>query len=104
MPTGQEVADFLGRGSDTDLVSLASIHVVHVANLARAYTRGKGFVDGAPVDDIASVIVTATARLVTNPTLDKSESIGSYSVSAGSFYGWSLVEQSILNGYRRRAA
>lgn len=105
MATGQDVADYLGRGDDTELVALASTHVGHMTNLVRAYTRGKGFTDDTPAADLDSVIVASTARLVNNPEGVQAETIGGYSVTYGAGgHGWTLAEQFVLNGYRRRLA
>ena len=102
MVTGQQVADFLGRGDDTELVALAGEHVGIVTAMARAYTRERGFLGGSPLEDVAAVIVTATARLVANPEQIANTS-GPFSV-AGGFTGWSLAELFVLNRYRKRTA
>lgn len=103
MATGQDVADFLGRGDDPALVALAADHVALVAQFVRAYTRGNGFVAGVPSADLDAVIVTATARLVTNPAQLEREQADAYS-AVGSFAGWTLPEQAVLHLYRRRTA
>lgn len=107
--TAQDVADFLGQGDDTQLVALAEEHVALVTAMARAYTRGRGFSDGSTspagiAEDVAAVITTATARLVTNPEQNKREQLHDYSVTPTPFVGWSLVELFVLNRYRRRSA
>lgn len=99
--TGQAVADFLGCGEDTSLVALASEHAAIVTALARSYTRGRGFIGADPAEDIAAVIVTATARLLANPE-QLSADYGSVSVRSFPF-GWNLAEQIVLNRYRVRA-
>lgn len=101
MPTGQDVADFLGRGDDSSLVDLAAQHVTIVKAMAYAYTRGRGFAEGEPSEDVAAVIVTATARLVSNPEQLPSD-VGNVSIRGG-FTGWSLAETFVLNRYRRMA-
>lgn len=105
IPNGQDLADFLGQGDDVELVALAGQHVALVTAMARAYTRGGGFLpDGSPNDEIGAVITTASARLVTNPEQVRREQIHDYNVSPTPFVGWSLVETFVLNRYRRRAA
>ena len=112
--TGQQVADFLGQGSDTTLIAQAGDHAAIVTALARSYTRGRGFTlaydytsDGEfadvvePAEDIAAVIVTATARLVANPEQIQT-AVGSVQVRGG-WQGWNLAEQIVLNRYRVRA-
>ncbi len=103
-PNGQDVADFLGRGDDTQLVALAGQHVNIVGAMAHAYTRGGGFTAREPYDDVAAVIITATARLLPNPSQDVTSAIDDYSVRHGVFNGWTLAESFVLNRYRRRAA
>lgn len=101
--TGEQVADFLGRGGDLKLIALARIHVGIVTELAKAYTRGKGFDEhGQPNMEIAGVITMATARLVINPEQNKREQFGEYTVTPGTLYGWTLVEIQTLNRYRVR--
>lgn len=104
--TGQDLADFLGQGDDAALVALAGEHVALVTAMARAYTRGGGFAanGGEPNDEVAAVITTASARLVTNPEQLRREQIHDYAVSPTPFVGWSLVECAVLNRYRKRAA
>lgn len=99
--TGQLVADFLGQGDDSALVTLAGKHVDVVTQLARSYTRDGGFTGGVPNDDIAAVITTAAARLVANPE-QLSTTIGTVSVRGG-FSGWTLTERLVLNRYRKQA-
>ncbi|WP_299051581.1 hypothetical protein [uncultured Nocardioides sp.] len=101
--TGSDVAAFLGRGDEPELVSLAGVHVGIVTELAKAYTRGRGFEETGPNSEIVSVIIMATARTVVNPEQHKREQIGDYAVSPGTLYGWSLVEVQTLNRYRRKA-
>lgn len=103
LPTGQDLADFLGQGDDTQLVALAGSHVALVTAMARGYTRDRGFAGGLVEDDIRAVILTAAARLVGNPEQLKREQIGDYSVTPTPFVGWSLLESAVLNRYRKRA-
>lgn len=100
-PIGQRVADFLGQGEDPELVALAGQHALIITAMVRAYTRGKGFTGTTPAEDLAAVITTATARLVTNPEqLDIT--VGGTRIGKG-FQGWTLAETFVLNNYRRRA-
>lgn len=104
MVTGQDVADFLGQGDNTELVALAGEHLVITTAMARSYTRNGGFdtMDREPNDDVAAVITTATARLIANPE-QIDYSIGGTRIGRG-FQGWSLAETFVLNRYRRRSA
>ena len=104
--TGETVAAFLGQGQDLPVVLLAEEHLPLVTAFVRAYTGGRGFdvVTGEPTEDVAAVIVTTTARLVTNPTLLERETVGTYTAAAGVLNGFSLPELAVLHRYRRRAA
>lgn len=99
MVTGQDVADFLGQGDDEQLVALAGQSVTIITAMARAYTRGNGFTDFGPNDEIAAVITAATARLVANPEQLR-VTIGG--VQTDGFQGWTLAELFVLNRYRAR--
>lgn len=105
MVTGIQVAEFLGKPGDEHLAALAAEHVGIVSAMAQAYTRGRGFVDGEPKEDVAAVIVTATARMVSNPEQNNvSTSAGPFTRSVGKgFVGWNLAETMVLNRYRSRA-
>lgn len=101
-PTGQDVADFLGQGDNTELVALAGQHVTVIKAMARAYTRGEGFDPaGEPEEDVWAVIIAATARMTSNPEQLR-HSVGGVQQNEG-FAGWSLAEQFVLNRYRKRA-
>jgi hypothetical protein len=75
-----------------------------ITAMARAYTRGHGFDDGEPNEEVAAVITTATARFIGNPTqLSRADTIGPFTtdIRAG-FTGWTLAELFVLNRYRKR--
>lgn len=76
-----------------------------VSAMASSYTRGQGFAAGVPNDEIRAVILTASARLVSNATgLLYSEVEGPSQVSYSSaFSGWTVGELFVLNRYRVRA-
>ena len=100
--TGQEVADFTGDGADEGAVALAEESVKVVTAMARSYTRGRGFgITGDVTEDLAAVIVTASARLMANPDQLRSQ-VGAVSLYNG-FNGFSLAETFVLNRYRKRA-
>lgn len=101
MPTPQDVADFLGQGDDPTVVALAGEHLPIITAMARAYTRGKGFTDGEPNEEISAVLTTATARLMANPD-QLQYRVGNVSYQS-SFQGWTLAETFVLNSYRKRA-
>lgn len=99
-----DVARFLGRPDDSTVFGLALEHLPVVTAMVRRYVRGVGFNDGEPDDDLAAVIVSATARAVANPSHTVTETVGDFSVRYGVFNGWTLPELAILHSYRRRTA
>lgn len=101
-PTAEAVSEFLtGSTVDERLVAMATVHIGVVTHFARIYTRGNGFYVDGVVPEIASVILAATARLASNPgQIDIT--IGSVR-RQGSFKGWTLAEQKVLNPYRKVA-
>lgn len=103
MILAQDIADFLGRGDDTELIALAEQHLPIVTAFVRAYVRGKGFdpVEG-PNADLEAVIKTATSRLVVNPQQAKRIQIDDFSQTFTTLDGFTLPELAILNLYRRR--
>ncbi len=102
---GGDVAAFLGRGDDATVVALAWQHLPVVTAMVRRYVRGVGFdASGEPDADLAAVIVSSTARAVSNPSHTVTEQIDDFSVRRGTFAGWTLPELAILHTYRRRTA
>lgn len=72
-----------------------------VWQMAKAWTRGRGFDElGTVKPDIGAVIVSSAARLIGNPT-QLLHSLGDVSYQSG-FAGFGLHEQLILNRYRKR--
>lgn len=102
-PTAEDVSVFLtGSTVDDRLVAMAEVHIGVVTHFAQIYTRGNGFYVDGVVPEIASVILAATARLASNPgQIDIT--IGSVR-RQGSFKGWTLAEQKVLNPYRKVAS
>lgn len=99
-----DVAEFLGRGSDPKVLALAEAHLPLVYAFVRAYTRGGGFSDDVgPGDDVRAVIITACARLVTNPEQVSAYTIGDVSERPAVLNGFTLPELAVLHRYRRRA-
>lgn len=104
MPSAQNVLDLLSVSpapTETQVTQALSV----VTAVAQAYTRGAGFDAGQPNDEISSVIVLATARLLRNPSqLPVREQYGAVIVDyRGGFTGWSLAERETLNRYRVQA-
>jgi len=103
-PIGGDVAEFLGRSDDPALATLAGSHLPVVTAMVKAYVHGAGFTGGDPADDLALVIIAATARLTANPELTRESTIDDYSTKRTVFAGWTLPELAVLHNYRRRAA
>lgn len=77
-----------------------------ITQMTKAYTRGRGFDEyGEPNEDLAAVIVVATARLAANGAqISHSMTVGEFGLDVrGGFTGWSLAELAVLNRYRVRA-
>ena len=101
--TAQQVAAFLGRAGDPTVVAQAEAHLPIVRTFVAAYVRDVGFVAGVENDALAAVIVSASARLVLNPSQASRYAAGDYSESPGLLNGWTLPELAVLHRYRRRA-
>lgn len=113
MTTGTDVLAFLGH-DDTDevLVAQADAAVRTVTAMVAAYTRGRHLHPTETIlvgdefvpahrEGVDDVILTAAARLVTNPTGIPYDT-GGVSIR-GAFQGFTLVELAVLNRYRVRA-
>ena len=99
----EQVAAFLGKPGDAATLATATQAIPVVTVMAKAYVRGGA--DWEPNDEIDAVIVTATARVVANPTgLSHDITAGPFAHSIrGAFQGWTLAELFVLNRYRKRA-
>jgi hypothetical protein len=73
-----------------------------ITNMVRAYTRGEGFVGGAPNSELSAVVLCAAARLYANTRQTRwAETKGPMSASFMSYFeGWSLSELMTMNRYR----
>lgn len=102
---GSDVAAFLGKPDDAAVIELAEVHLPIVTAMVRAYVRGPGFdANGDPAAELAAVIVSSTARAMSNPTGIVQETSGPFTIRPGTFAGWTLPELAILHAYRRRSA
>ena len=88
-----------------DATQSAEQHIEIVMAMAQGYTRGRGFESGEPADDLETVIVTATARLLANPEqIPNDVTAGSFSKRTyAGFKGRSLAETFVLNHYSQRS-
>lgn len=104
LPTSTELLSHLGWSSSARNVSLATAHLSHVTELAKAYTRGRGFEGDACEASIKAVIIGAAARSVSNPSNAYRIEAGTVVATPARFEGFSLAEQTALNRYRVRVA
>lgn len=98
------VVAFLGLQDNPTALALAREHVRVTTTFVRGYVRGRGFTDGVPNADLSDVIVSACARLVTNPQQATRQTLGGQSVGYASLNGFTLSEKGVLHNYRRRTA
>lgn len=75
--------------------------VAVITSFVSAYTRGRGFADDEPNEELAAVITAASARMAANPEQIPYD-VGGVSFRGG-FNGFNLAEQMVLNRYRVRA-
>lgn len=96
-PTVSDLSALLGRPLPTGQGE-AVLSVVTMA--VRAYVRGGP--SWQPNEEQAGVILTAAARLISNPSgLDRSEAVGPQSAAwRNSFQGFTLGERITLDRYR----
>lgn len=76
--------------------------IAQVTVMARAFTRGRGFDDSVPNEELSAVITTASARLAANgrQTLARDRVDDVEREIRSSFVGWTLAELAVLNRYR----
>lgn len=94
------VAAIVGRVGDEDTIATAEAQLPLVAEYVRGYTRGRGFDGDAPAGPLRAVIVSATARLATNPEQVSVYTVGDYSERPAQLAGWTLAEIGVLHRYR----
>jgi len=98
-----QVAAFLGKPDDAATLDTAEQAIPIVTVMVKAYVRGG--TDWEANEELEAVIVTAAARMVSNPgQLPTDVTAGPFSQSIrGAFGGWTLAELFVLNRYRKRA-
>lgn len=94
------VAAMVGLHGDEDTIETAKAQLPIVAEYVRGYTRGRGFVKSSPAGPLLAVIVSATARLATNPEQLTVFTTGDYSERPARLAGWTLAEIGVLHRYR----
>lgn len=102
MSIESDVVALLGSELSTAAVPAA---VSQITVMARAYTRGRGFDDGLPNEDIEAVIATGAARLAANGSGTQfRKKVDDVEIEyRSSFQGWTLAELAVLNRYRKTA-
>lgn len=105
LPTGADVSAYLGRTQDVPFTTQADKAVSATYEFARSYCRGRGFEDDEDLPaDLRMVVITAAARLATNPTMLRAEQAESYASNSGPDGTFAPVELAVLHRYRRRVA
>lgn len=102
-PTASDLGAFIGQ--DVNAEQAAAVIEIVTAK-AKAYMRGRGWgTDGEPYRDVRAVILTASARLLTDPSqITAQHTMGPFSVSyRNGFDSWTVSELYVLNRYRERA-
>ncbi|SHT43343.1 Uncharacterised protein [Mycobacteroides abscessus subsp. abscessus] len=108
-PTASDLTTFVGKAVPEDEAEAFAAHaeavIAIVSAHAKSYTRGRGWdANGEPADDLRAVILTASARLLTNTSqITSDRQMGPFSVSYRPNDGWTTMELYVLNRYRERA-
>lgn len=101
MPTPAELSDYTGR---TVTTAQATAVLAVVRAMVSAHTRGVGFTNGEPNDELNAVILSASARLLMNTSGLEHEQMGGLAVRYGSdAFGFTIPELMVLNRYRVNA-
>jgi len=101
----ERVAKLLDLEGDPQTIALATHHVEIIESYVYGYTRGNGFsATGEPNRQLSNVIVAATAKLTYNPEQVTYYQAGDYTERPQYLTGWTLMEQAVLNNYRKRWA
>ncbi|WP_322857338.1 hypothetical protein [Mycobacterium shigaense] len=107
MPSPVPITEYQQFAKETysgdDLAQLNSVLSV-VGSMVSSYTRGRGFTDGTPADDLKAVIMTAAARMLKNPNGIRSESMGPFMTQYDqAVFNWTLSELTVMDRYRVKA-
>ena len=106
VPTAPDVLNYLGWSNSARNVALVNAHLETITATVRAYTRDRGFSEfGARTfchDSVRSVIISACARSVSNPSGAYRIEAGTTVATPGRFEGFTLAEQVALNRFRQR--
>lgn len=95
------LSDLLGRlGKLTERDPGEALGIVY--GYVETFTRGRGFSNGVPTDDVAAVIVSAAARLAASPTLKPLVEVGPTTLRHRPFDSFTMAERQVLHRYRQR--
>lgn len=104
-PLARRLVAYVGRPGDSEALALANAQLPIVEAFVHGYVRGRGFyADGTPMPPLQAVIVSAAARLLSNPEQVTWYAIGDYSERPRVLEGYTLAEIGVLHRYRKRAA
>lgn len=103
MSTATIATDVLAFLKQSSTMQAQAEQVVGViSEMAKDYTRGKGFSGTEPLPTVQKVIVLASARLLANPEQIEFQT-GSVAIR-GAFDGWNPLEKTLLNSIRKAAS
>lgn len=107
--TAEQLSTLRNRGENSEPLDSGQAELVIgvVTAQANGYTRGRGFTDGVPNDEIAmAVILPAADRMLATVDSGHFSAVakGPESVSYGApFAGWTVAELFVLDRYRVKA-
>ncbi len=104
-PDASQLAQLLGEQLSTfDAEERLNAVIGIVTSMVRAYTRGNGFSDGEPNEELQAVILTSAARLLVNPSqVSQRSEMGTFTSDLrGGWIGFTLPELYTLDRYRVR--
>lgn len=99
-----KVAAYAGRADHAETIEIAEAQLPVIVEYIKGHTRGRGFENPVPASPLLAVIVSACARLVTNPEQVSYYAVGDYSERPAMLAGWTLTELDVLRRYRRTQA
>lgn len=99
-----KLAAYLGRPDDAATIATARAQLPVVVEFIHGYTRGRKWTGYTPPYPLRAVIVSAGARLVTNPEQVSQYAAADYTERPAVLSGYTLAELGVLHRYRRVSA